>query len=190
MIVCQLLEIDDTPSDRAELDVSWSISDGGSYSGSYRIEHFFSAIGDQVVTVTLTDDDGAVFTANHTVLVKAREVPDSGFFNSGEEGDVASALLWLGAAIIIGAIVIGGGMMLIGLSRRADSEYEDEEYLDEEESNEEYHEQQHQEQEQQQSEQQQQSSHQHTPGDVNWQQDEHGVWWWQDQNGDWHQDTR
>jgi hypothetical protein len=129
-IVCELREIDDTPSDRMGLTIAWNISDGTSYSGTHRIEHLFSALGEQVVTVALTDDDGALFTANHSVFVNAPPVTDSGMFDSGREGDLASAVIWLGAAIVIGAILVGGGLMLLGFTRRADSEYDDDEYMD------------------------------------------------------------
>ncbi len=141
----------------------------------------FAATGKQVVTVTLTDKQGETFTANHTVNVSHVEKEESGLFSIGD-GDLASAVIWLGMAIVLGAIILGGGIFMLSFSRRGKSEYDEDEYQDELE--EEVEETITQPESQPEAQQEQQEP------EVTWHQDENGIWWWLDANGDWQQSQR
>jgi hypothetical protein len=180
-IICELLEIEDSPSDVPWLMINWSITDGGTYHSTFRISHMFAATGEQVVTVTLTDNQGETFIANHTVNVSHVEEEEGGLFSIGD-GDLAGAIIWLGMAIVLGAIILGGGIFMLSFARRGKSEYDEDEYEDEGEDEIE--------DDSTLPGSQPEAQPQQKDPEVTWHQDENGVWWWLDANGDWQQGQR
>ena len=141
----------------------------------------FAATGEQVVTVTLTDNQGETFIANHTVNVSHVEEEEGGLFSIGD-GDLAGAIIWLGMAIVLGAIILGGGIFMLSFARRGKSEYDEDEYEDEGEDEIE--------DDSTLPGSQPEAQPQQKDPEVTWHQDENGVWWWLDANGDWQQGQR
>jgi PKD repeat protein len=78
-----------TDSDGTVSSYAWNFGDGGTATGS-TAEHTYTTAGDHIVTLTVTDDDGASDSVTHTVTVAAANAPPVAAFSSSSADLVAT----------------------------------------------------------------------------------------------------
>lgn len=81
-----------TDSDGTIASYAWDFGDSATAEGAQPEPHLYTQPGDYTVTLTVTDDEGATGTSQHTVAVSPFEADPAGPANTGVPGELEASL--------------------------------------------------------------------------------------------------